>query len=261
MDINAFKHSGTAGDLIYSLPLVKHFGGGEFYLHLHQVEWMSQHYYGVPLGPTHFHKGRMNQKDFEFIRGLLESQSYITKVDVLDPRTTEITHNLDNFRNLFVHHPGNYVDVYATTFGITDAETKQQLRTTPWLTVPETKQVEGRNIAINRTMRWVPPQLSPIWNDWKEQGLDQQAFFIGLPEEHAAFKNATGWDIPHQPTTSLLEVAEYIAGADVFIGNQSVALSLAIGLGHKDIWCEARRDLPIEKNECYFPLQPGMNYF
>ena len=84
---------------------------------------------------------------------------------------------------------------------------------------------------------------------------------MGLPEEYEAFKRATGWDIPYQPTTSLLEVAEYIAGADAFIGNQSVALSVAIGLGHPEIWCEARRDLPIERNECYFPEHPGIHYF
>ena len=35
--MNKFKHSGTLGDIIYSLPIVKYFGGGEFYLHLHQI--------------------------------------------------------------------------------------------------------------------------------------------------------------------------------------------------------------------------------
>ena len=63
-----------------------------------------------------------------------------------------------------------------------------------------------------------------------------------------------------QPTKTLLDVAELIAGCDTFIGNQSVALSIAIGLG-KEYFCEARRDLPIERNECYFPAQPNGSYF
>lgn len=258
---NVYKHSGTAGDLIYALPLVQYLGGGEFYLHLHQVEWMSQHYYNAPLAPTHFHKGRMTEKDFESLRGLLEAQPYLSKVGILDTSETAVTHNLDKFRDLFVKHPGNYVDVYSTTFGITSPSEQEELRGTPWLTIPDYKTVEGRDIAVNRTARWLPPKLSPIWDEWRTQGVEDQAFFIGLPEEYAAFKAATGWNIPYQPTENLLELAQYIAGANVFIGNQSVGLSIAIGFGHNDIWCEARRDLPIEKNECYFPKQHGLNYF
>jgi hypothetical protein len=57
-----------------------------------------------------------------------------------------------------------------------------------------------------------------------------------------------------------LDVANIIKGVGTFIGNQSVALSLAIGLG-VEFYCEARRDLPTERNECYFPKQPGGRYF
>lgn len=259
MSTLSFKHSGTTGDLIYSLPIVQHLGGGEFYLHLDQIGWMSKQYYGV--NPPEFHRGRMNGKDFEFLKDFMLAQKYITKFEPMDPKNTCITHNLDKFRPAFVAHPGNYVDCYADVFGITDAETKELLRGTQWITVPNPKKIEGRRVAINRTQRWIPNELSPIWQEWAQQGVPDTAFFLGLPEEHAAFCQALDWNIPLQPTNSLLEVAEYIAGADVFIGNQSVALSVAIGLGHNDIWCEARRDLPISQNECYFPKWQGIHYF
>jgi hypothetical protein len=191
----------------------------------------------------------------------MEAQSYINKFEVLDPKTAEITHNLDKFRPLFVGHPGNYVDIYATAFGINDPAEQEDLRQTTWLTVPNARKVEGRNIAINRTQRWLPPQLSPLWKDWKEQGVVERAFFLGLEEEYQQFKKDIGWDIPYQKTQDMLELAEYIEGADVFIGNQSLALSLAIGLGHQDVWAEMRKDLPLERNECYFKDQPGVNYF
>jgi hypothetical protein len=55
-------------------------------------------------------------------------------------------------------------------------------------------------------------------------------------------------------------MASLIAGAESFIGNQSAALSVAIGLGVQ-FWCEGRKDLPIERNECYFPKQPNGFYF
>ena len=260
MAINSFCHSGTLGDLLYSLPIVKHFGGGDFYLHLNQIGFITQFYYGS--APNPFHAGRMNMSDFNFMKSFMESQSYITKFDVLDPKTTEITHNLDKFRPAFVGHPGNYVDIYAEVFGIRDAETKETLRKTNWLTVPEPKTVIGRDVAINRTTRWTPPNLSHFWNDWKiEHKLEDRAFFLGLEEEYEKFKKDIGWNIPHQKTNSLLEVAQYLDGVEIFIGNQSMALALAIGLGVGEIWCEARRDMEITRNECFFPKQPGVFYF
>lgn len=252
-----FKHSGAFGDLIYSLPVVKHLGGGEFYLHLNQIDWIGMNYYGSKPDP--FHQGRLTMFDFEFMREFIEAQEYITKFEVMDA-ATEITHNLDRFRVSFVGHPGNYVDIYSVVFGIRDPETRTMLRNTPWLTVPSFKTVEGRSIAVNRTARWTPKQLGDQWNKWREQGLDQKAFFLGLKEEYENFVRATGWQVPHQPTKNMLELAQYIAGSEQFIGNQSVALSLAIGLGVK-FNCELRQDLPLERNECWFKDHPKGNYF
>jgi hypothetical protein len=256
---NSYKHSGTLGDLIYSLPIVRHFGGGEFYLHLNQIDWIGKHYYGAD--PSPFHQGRMTIKDYEFMRSFMEAQDYITKFEPLDPKTAAITHNLDRFRVPFVGHPGNYVDIYADVFGLKDATLKEMLRQTPWLTVPSPRTVEGRPVVVNRTGRWVPTERNPLYDEWKKEGIDAKAIFVGLPNEFEDFKKMSGWtDIEYHPTQTLLEVAELIAGADYFIGNQSVALSIAIGMG-KEFWCEARRDLPIERNECHFPNQPQGNYF
>jgi hypothetical protein len=58
----------------------------------------------------------------------------------------------------------------------------------------------------------------------------------------------------------MLQLAQVIGSADQFIGNQSVSLSLAVGLG-VDWQCEARDDLPLSRNECYFPQHPRGNYF
>jgi hypothetical protein len=244
--LNRFKHSGTFGDLIYSLPIVKHFGGGEFYLHLDQINWIGQYYYGSQPDP--FHRGRMNEKDFQYLKPFLEQQSYITKFAQLD-RDVEITHNLDRFRAAFVHHPGNYIDCYADVFGINDKETKQQLKYQPWLTVDDPVKIPGRPTVINRTSRWIPADLNPQWHQWRDQGLANRSIFVGLEQEHQEFVRITGIDCEYVKTESMLDMARLIAGADQFIGNQSMALSLAIGLGVKT-YCEYRRDLPLERNEC-----------
>jgi hypothetical protein len=246
-----FKHSGTYGDLIYSLPLVKYFGGGEFYLHLNQIDWVAKHYYRTQ--PPAIHQGRMTQEDFQRLEPLIGSQSYITKFDVLDSKTTEITHNLDRFRELFVGHPGNYVDTYADAFGISDSQIKENLRNTPWIEV-EAKAIPGKQYVINRTQRWCPKVLGPAWAEWREQGVPESSIFVGTEQEHREFEQITGWNIDYHPTKDLLELAQVIKGSEQFIGNQSVALSIAIGLGHP-FACEARDDLPLERNECYFPDQ------
>jgi hypothetical protein len=252
-----FKHSGTLGDLVYSLALVKHLGGGEFYLHLNQIDWIGQHYYGSK--PTAFHQGRMTQQDYEFMEPFMQVQGYINKFATLDS-TTEITHNLDRFRPAFVGHPGNYVDIYADTFGVTDKQTQETLRNTPWLTVPTPKTIEGKPYVVNRTARWLPTDSRDTWNQWRSEGVADQSVFVGLPQEYEAFKQFSGWDIAYEQTNDMLELASVIAGAGQFVGNQSVALSLAIGLG-VDWVCEARKDLPMERNECYFPNHPKGDYF
>jgi hypothetical protein len=58
----------------------------------------------------------------------------------------------------------------------------------------------------------------------------------------------------------MLELTEVIAGSKKFIGNQSVALSIAQGLGVDYIF-EARKDLPIERNENYYSNHPQGSYF
>jgi hypothetical protein len=252
-----FKHSGTLGDLIYSMAIVKHFGGGEFYLHLNQIDWIGQHYYGS--APNPFHQGRMTPRDFEFMESFMLAQPNITRFDTLDPKTTEITHNLDLFRPIFVGHPGNYVDCYCEAFAIRDQGMRDMIRTTPWLSVPEAKTIPGKSYVINRTARWTSPDTLPAWEAIRDQAGDA-AVFVGLPEEYAAFTKWAGWNLDYYPTETLLDLAQVIAGAEQFVGNQSSALSLAIGLG-VPYACELRRDLPTERNECWFPNQPNGEYF
>ena len=93
-----------------------------------------------------------------------------------------------------------------------------------------------------------------------QQGAEADAIFVGHESEYLKFKQEMQWDIPYHHTANLMELAQVIAGADQFIGNQSVSLALAIGLG-VDFACEARSDLPMERNECWFPEHPKGDYF
>jgi len=257
MKTKTFKHSGTLGDIIYSLAVMKYQGGGEFYLHMNNIDHISNHYYG--RSPIPFHQGRMNDQDFSFMKRFFESQEYITRFDRYRPGI-EITNDLDAFRKEFVRHPGNYVDINCQAHGITDPELQKQIRTRPWLTVSTPKVLPGKQYVINRTSRWIPMEHNTSWDALADNGVPEQAIFVGLPAEHEQFQKNLGWKIDYYPVNDMLELAELIAGAKMFLGNQSVALSIAIGLGIP-YGCEQRRDLPKERNECYFPNQPNSLYF
>jgi len=249
--MNTFKHSGTLGDIIYSLPLMKHFGGGKFYLHLNQVNWITQYYYGGQPDP--YHQGHMNQKDFDFIKDFMLAQDYVTECDILDVNLHEITHNLDRFRPLFVSHSANYITTYCQAFGIHDQTLQTQISDGPWLTVPNPKVIEGKPYVVNRTSRgFTSPGCNLAWTQWREEGIDKESVFVGLPNEYQDFKTLTGWELDYYPTDNLLELAEGIAGCEQLIGNQSLCLSIAQGLRVPYAF-EARGDLPIERNESYFP--------
>jgi hypothetical protein len=136
---------------------------------------------------------------------------------------------------------------------------QKMIRMTPWLTAPNPRTVPGKSYVINRTARWTSADSLPAWEAIRDQA-DDAAIFVGLPEEYEAFKKFADWDITYHPTETLLDLAEIIAGAEQFVGNQSAALSVAIGLGAAYA-CELRRDLPQQRNECWFPNQPNGDYF
>lgn len=257
MNIRRYKHSGTIGDLIYSLALVKFTGGGEFYLHMNNINHLTVQYYGSL--PLPFHQGRMNQQDFDFMKDFMLSQEYITDFQKYDSTQVEITDDLDNFRNLFVGHPGNYVDIYAAIYNIHNPIIKHSLRNSPWLTVKNPKKIEGIEFVVNRTDRWINPIPHYAYEQWKKEDVDLKSIFVGLESEYEKFVNQTGWRCQYYPTKTMLELAEIIAGADHFIGNQSQCLSLSIGLGTPWI-CEVRKDIPLQRNECYFPNHPQGQY-
>ena len=257
--MKTYKHSGTIGDIIYSMALCKHFGPGKFYLHLGQVDWIAQHYYNRP--PSEYHSGKMDQEDFDFMKEFMLAQDYILDFEPLDIINHEVTHNLDKFRPLFVGHPANYTDTYCMAMGVNNPDSRKKISDGPWLSVPSPKSIEGKPFVVNRTQRgWTAPGCNPVYKTWLDEGIDKQSIFIGLEEEWEAFKELTSWDIEFHPVANLLEMASIIAGADQFIGNQSAALAVAQGLRVPYAF-EARSDLPLERNESYFPNHDNGDVF
>lgn len=247
-----FRHSGTFGDLIYSLSVVKKMGGGTFAIHVENLEKCVAQYGYRPDEVDPAHKGRFRNADFDMLRPLLSRQSYIKYVTFW---TGDHDVDLDRFRGvLFRGFEGNYVEAYYKTFNLPftpDVYNETWLEADPKKIAP---------VVINRTFRYRCPQGTGSWQGLLEQAnITKNGIFVGTQDEHQDFVKGTGFVVEYYPVQDFKELADVIAGADLFMGNQSAAYSIAMGLGKASI-LETIKIKPLANNECYFP-RDNCQYF
>jgi hypothetical protein len=177
------------------------------------------------------------------IAPLLRVQDYLSKVEIHKDEDIDITF-VDHWKyHLLKGWQGNQTECYALTQGmdIYDAELSKKLLLEPWLTPVDPIKIPGKPVVINRTNRYLQGCNGDKWREWVDQGLGEYAVFVGTPDEHQSFQEDFNVSIEYKPVEDLLEMARIIQGCEQFMGNQSVALSIAIGLG-KTFWCETRKD-------------------
>lgn len=250
-----FKHSGTFGDLIYSLSVVKKMGGGTVAVAIENIEHCVAQYGYRPDEVDPAHKGRFTTHDFELLIPLLERQSYINEVHTWHQGDANPDIDLDRFRGvLFRGFEGNYVQAYHMTFGL---PFEPKVFDETWL------EADAKKIApvvINRTFRYRCPNGTGTWQGLLEQAnITQNGVFVGTKDEHKDFETSTGFRVQYYPVQDFKELADVIAGADLFMGNQSAAYSIAMGLGKSSV-LETIKIKPLANNECYFP-RSNCQYF
>jgi len=258
----SFSQTWTFGDIIYSMIPIRlisaQSGPSDFYLRLENLDHLCKTVIGWPNGGTH--SGRMTQKDFDLLAPLIEAQPYINKWAPYNGEA--ITHPLDNiccwfYGNVMDH--GHYGRIYAKAVGL-DPDQWEPAITQPWLTNVTPADLGHKKIVISKTDRYGNGQIHPVWQRIKAEGINDQAWFVGTDEEHANFEQDFQLRIQHYKTTDLLELAQVIAGCDLYIANQSVGLAIAQGLG-VNFWCDHRKDnCTLEGCETYFK-RPNAYYF
>ena len=252
--MNSYKHSGTFGDTIYSLSAAKKLGPGEFNICLRNVEGIARKYGYNEKDIIPDHKGRYVEKDFDLLAPLIQRQPYITKVSVYDG--APVTHDLDDFRGVWGRGVwGNFNQVYAKTFKLPEPDPLE-----PWL---ECNPIREAAVVINRTTRYYrdTPDVTETWLKLMEMSdATKNGIFVGTEQEHKKFIADFGVEVPYRPVSNLLEMANLIGGADLFIGNQSSAYSIAVGLGSRTI-LEKRPGVTDPYNECYFDRGDLSHYF
>jgi hypothetical protein len=244
--MNTFKHSGDLGDIIYSLPTVRALGGGILYLDPNGGE--SEPYIKRQCVDG---KTRLTQQTIDFLTPLLKLQPYITDVKYWNGE--QVTYNLDEFRQKFSDpykrsKTGNLADLHLEQFKLPFSEVEK-----PWLHVDGDTKLH-KKVIIARSPR---VQGGFGFLNASKFFLRDNAIFVGIPKEHEFFEWTFGINIEYHKTDSLLDLFKVIKGAELFIGNSSFPLSLAIGMGHPQIKQEVDPKVPTT----VFDNMRNMGYF
>lgn len=253
--MKTYRHSGTLGDLIYSLAIVKKMKGGHFKVAIQNLENCISNYHYRPEDLDPQHQGRFTEQDFAWLAPLIQYQSYVDQVSTWRVGDQEPDVDLDQYRGvLYRTFEGNILEAYHKTFNM---PFRAQDYDTPWLTAGIIKEAP---VVVSRSSRYRPPDGDQGWRDLVQQvELANSAVFVGTLEEHTDFVNTFGVPIKYRPVKDFLELASIINGAELFLGNQGFAYSLATGLGKPTV-LEINKLVPMQMNECYFP-RPDAQYF
>lgn len=241
-----FKHSGDLGDIIYSLPTIKMMGGGVLALdtsggedeEICRIQCMEK-------------KTKFNKISFEFIKPLISAQPYIKECREYIPGE-KIDINLNKFREKFSDPNSrskskNLLDLHLDAFNLPKWNPNDT-----WLTVDDPIHLD-KKIVVTRTPRY---QSSFAWFQTRKFQFAKDAVFIGLPKEHEYFEWTFDIKIEYRKVQDALEMARVISGSSAFVSNATLALSVAIGEGHRNILHELDTKVPTT----YFEGRKGLNY-
>lgn len=198
----AFKHSGRMGDLLYSLYYAKQLANNEPFKLVLQT--------GVAMWDPSGRPFLMNRADAEFVRPLLEAQSYIDSVEITDEPATDCF-RLDEFRNHMKRLAGKEIRQWYYDFSTVKLEPAGFGR--PVLAVPDVPKTD--KVAVCFTPRYKSAASGRMLNR-----IADKVVFIGLPEEHETFCKKC-FPVPYHPVKNALEMLEFAASCRMFIGNVS----------------------------------------
>jgi hypothetical protein len=197
----SFFHSGSTGDVIYSLPTI-----------IALSENKPAHVYLSP-GTS---QATFPRAYAESLLPLLRSQPYIGTAGLANGG--RIDYDLDRFRRCGLNLAAFSIARWYQAVWPISLDLSR-----PWLNVTPSEQFRGK-IVLNRTTRYRNAKLSYSFLSGREDVV-----FVGTREE-AAEIGGTVHRIPCFTARNFLELAQWIAGCRLFVGNQSSCFALAEAL-------------------------------
>jgi hypothetical protein len=214
---NIYSHAGDAGDIVYACAAIKALGEGVLFI-------SPDNKHPHPLNSRWTRMG--GSPDFvDNLRPLLEFQPYIWKAQYTHGHPMSCTHDLNRFRIPWGQRTAkdfhSILKLHLDAFNL-------PMTNEPWLRSNPVK-IPGRPIVVNRTARYHNDKFP--WDRLvKKHG--HKMVFVGTAQEAELFQGfCPEMKVPFHSTANALELAEVIAGSTLFMGNQSMALAIAHGLG------------------------------
>lgn len=226
-----FYHSGDLGDIIYAMNAVKEMGGGKLVL-------------GPNMADVHGAtkpRAVLTRAIFSQLEPLLKCQDLVKSVEYSEAMPKGAI-DLNRFRHVEWQRANGFkyksiVEMVREAVGL-----EPEFDTSaPWLTVPDP--VFAADVVIHRSPRFAGHDFP-----WKEivAKYGRSVVFVGAKSEHKDFVDNFGW-VPYLPTTDLLTLARVIAGATLFVGNQSAPYAIAEALKKPTI-----QEMSVDCPNCVF---------
>lgn len=198
-----FSHSGGVGDILFSLYFCKEIT--EYY-------GKKQFDYFIVSG-----KNGLSHGAAEFLRPLLESQSFIRSAEIVSvPPAGSI--RLEKFRDLKINFSSS--DIHSWYYNLSRIHLPREFWK-PVISVAAERSYQDK-IFICLTNRYRNVHI----NCRCLEPFREHLCFLGLSSEYQDFCREF-FDIRYQPCKNMLQMAEFISGGKGFIGNQSGIYSLA----------------------------------
>ena len=206
----SFLHSGTSGDVINSLPVIKELSKTHkcnFYLQINKPHKV--------IHRNNYSNVVMNENTLNMLLPLLKCQKYINNVEKYNNQEIDI--NFDNFRELPISFLSDNLRYCFHLVGI------QPDILEAYISVDPHKKITNK-VVILRTLRYQNYFIS-----YKFLENYENLFFIGTKVEYEDLKKEVK-NLQFYSCRDFLEVAMIIKSCRVFIGNSSIGHGLAEAL-------------------------------
>jgi len=208
-----FKHSGNAGDIIYSLNAIRsacELNDMNAVLFLKLDEPIELHpQFKHPLGGV-----MLNKYMFDNLKPLLMELDFI--YDVMPYTNQKVDYDLDQFRKVgFNLGAGDIKRWYLYAYPELQKNFSLDYFFTSELPIND-------YIVVNRSERYNNGQVDySILNK-----VEIPIYFVGTDTEFNLMK-AKVWDLKHYKVKDFLELKDFISASKLFIGNQSMCYAIA----------------------------------
>jgi len=212
-----FKHQPKLGDIIYSLPLIRK---------IKETTGEDCNLFLDPISP--FFKGQKAiwTKQFEWLAPLIKDQEYINECKIYNGES--IDYDLDKYMNTSHLTNGDRTSIVENHFKAFD--------------VPFVKGTDDRKWLVASSHKYHPKVIiSRSGNYHSKENYKQvleeypigERAFVGTLQEAQNFISDTRTFIQMYRAKSAKDLTNIINESNLFVGNQSLPLAIALGLGKK----------------------------